>query len=258
MKTHAATSPTDSLRVIINADDLGACDTVNDRIFSLMAEGAVTSATLMANAPAAGDAIRRACTIDDCSFGVHLNLSDFRPLSAPGPLEPILNEDGEFVRGAIRRVRITAELIRGVSAEFESQIELIKSHGVAVSHLDSHHHVHTVPALFLALKQAQRRHGLQRVRISRNLYEAPIAATTMLKKRLWNTALRVLGRTRTTQTFSDLATFITAATRVSASQIIELSVHPGNPDFADEDRLLETKWWSELPFRIELTNYNDI
>ena len=45
------------IRIIVNADDLGSTAPVNDRVFELMARGAVTSATIMANSPCVAGAI---------------------------------------------------------------------------------------------------------------------------------------------------------------------------------------------------------
>ena len=45
------------MKIIINADDLGLSCLVNDEIFSLIANGRITSSTIMANAPATEDAL---------------------------------------------------------------------------------------------------------------------------------------------------------------------------------------------------------
>jgi predicted glycoside hydrolase/deacetylase ChbG (UPF0249 family) len=242
----------------VNADDLGSTAAVNHRVFELMSKRAITSASIMGNGPCVDQAISGARAHSDSSFGVHLNISDFWPLSDPGPLQPILDADGAFLLGAVRRVPLTKKLVRGIESEFEHQIAYLRDHGVSVSHIDSHHHVHTIPRLFPVLKAVQRRHGIVRVRITRNLYEHPAASVTMLKKRLWSVALRYFPRTRATEIFTEMETFVKMANRLRAPLLIELSVHPGNPDFQAEDRLLDTDWWSEIPVNIELISYNEI
>src|SRR6516162_759961 len=64
-----------SMLLIINADDLGVSESVNNETFALMQSGLITSATLIANAPAFEDAVRNSKKFPHCSFGVHLNLS---------------------------------------------------------------------------------------------------------------------------------------------------------------------------------------
>ena len=73
------------MRIIINADDLGISQEVNDAIFGLMAEGKVTSATILANGPAVEEAARRVAEFPECSFGVHLNLTEFKPWTMGPP-----------------------------------------------------------------------------------------------------------------------------------------------------------------------------
>src|SRR5690348_13237242 len=98
------------MKVIINADDLGISSEVNAATFELMSQGRVTSATLMANGSAVEAAAR--CTKDfrHCSFGVHLNVDEFRPLTTHPGLQPILDADRRLVGNALRQVRIRAPL----------------------------------------------------------------------------------------------------------------------------------------------------
>jgi hypothetical protein len=35
-------------------------------------------------------------------------------------------------------------------------------------------------------------------------------------------------------------------------------VHPGNPEFAEEDSLLDTDWWTGLSAEIELIDYRRV
>ena len=45
-----------SIAIIVNADDLGMSAAVNEATFDLMSRGRISSATLLANAPAAREA----------------------------------------------------------------------------------------------------------------------------------------------------------------------------------------------------------
>src|SRR5690349_11238443 len=79
--------------VIINADDLGMSERVNEAIFDLMAQGRVTSATVMANGPAFRHAISGISRFPACSFGAHLNLTEFAPVTG-GPDAALLTGAG--------------------------------------------------------------------------------------------------------------------------------------------------------------------
>jgi len=119
------------MRIIINCDDLGANATVNDRILELMEQRRVTSATLMMNAPAIEDAVRRIGNYPYCSFGVHLNATEFAPLSAHPGLRTLLNDEGEFAGNARRdpiNIPLSAAACEGVYAEWCAQIERARAH----------------------------------------------------------------------------------------------------------------------------------
>ena len=93
------------MRLIINADDLGLSPEVNESIFALMARRRLTSATILANAPYWEVAVRQAAHFPWCSFGIHLNLTQFQPLSAAPGLQPLLAEAGGLSRPAFRAAR---------------------------------------------------------------------------------------------------------------------------------------------------------
>jgi predicted glycoside hydrolase/deacetylase ChbG (UPF0249 family) len=247
-----------TIRVIVNADDLGYSSEVNKAIFELMDLGRVTSATLMANGPAFEEAVMGLGARPGCSFGVHLNVTEFRPLTSPEGLARILNGAGEFAGNSIRKVPLDSALCDAIYQEWAAQIRKIRSSGVNISHLDSHHHTHSIPRLFLVLKRLQRDFQIHRIRLTKNLYGAqwPVSSKLRLLKKAWNLALRHHVRTRTTSTFTSFIEFheLASASR-SLGTILEAMVHPGNPGFAEETRLLRTPWEESLPRRIQLINY---
>jgi predicted glycoside hydrolase/deacetylase ChbG (UPF0249 family) len=249
------------MKVIVNADDLGISPEVNEAIFLLMAQGRVTSATLMANGAAAEDAARRAKELSRCSFGVHLNATEFPPLTTQDGLLPILDKEGRFNGNAIRKVALTDKLRAAIFAEWSAQIERAQGMGLRVSHLDSHHHVHTVPGLFPVLKQLQRRFGIRKVRTTMNIYCArvPGRLPKLAQKAVWNFALRHYYRTITTDGFTSLQIFSEAAhERKINHRSVELMVHPGGVSYGEENRILDTDWWREIPVKIEHINYNEL
>src|SRR5213593_3098829 len=109
------------MKVIINCDDFGFNKDINERIAELIALNRVTSATLIANAPALEDAIRRLPTEANCSLGVHLNLTEFRPLTPQreiGTLATCLNDEGCFSgEERLRAIRISSGLREAIFRE---------------------------------------------------------------------------------------------------------------------------------------------
>jgi chitin disaccharide deacetylase len=178
------------MKIIVNADDLGISETVNEAIFQGMQRGTVTSATMLSNGPAVRAATQQLHLFPNCSFGVHLNLTEFEPLCSGSvtALAAILDQNKCFKGNSIREVGIGLPMLRAVFREWCSQIENLIRLGVEPSHLDAHHHVHTIPQLLPVLAALRRRYQINKVRISRNMYddsERP-GGLLLAKKRLFN------------------------------------------------------------------------
>lgn len=249
-----------AIRVVVNADDLGLSAGVNAAIFRLMETGRVTSATLLANAPATAAAAREMRGAPRTSCGIHLNLTEFAPLTGDASLGPLLDTDGRF-NGRVRDVPISAAVRRAVRREWNAQIARLRDLGVDLTHIDSHHHSHTIPSLFTTLKAVQSDSGIRRVRLTKNLYrpsDGP-ARTLLLKKRAWNVLLRRYVPTRTAEAFTDFMTMQSEGFRETPpARVIELMVHPGSLEYADETALLEQEWWSRFAYGIRLISYREI
>ena len=243
--------------VIINADDLGISPQVNREIFRLAAEGVITSATLLANGEAVEDAAAEARRFSRLSFGVHLNLTEFQPIAPTDALRPILDQAGRFRGDHIREIRMDRELKTAIFREWCAQIEKLTGLGVTPSHIDSHHHTHTIPALFPVLRTVAKKYRIRKVRISRNVYVDTDPVRLRMKKSLYNAALRHVAGFRTTELFSGLDMFLQVGKGASRSaKSIELMVHPGAPGSETETRqLLE---WVRSRSEIRLISYNDL
>jgi len=249
------------LKIIVNADDLGISEPVNEAIFEGMRKGVVTSATILANGAAIKAAAQQATSFPRCSFGIHLNLTEFAPLSETSQTElaSILNENRCFNGNAIREVPINRQLLRAVFREWCRQIETVMQLGVEPSHLDGHHHVHTIPQMLPVLAALRHRYKIRKIRISRNLYiDSQRPANSLLaKKALLNLALRTIGF-KTTRLFTELATFLKLySTQPPHSASIELMTHPGSVDL-EEAQLLQDYWPSQIAYEKELVSYKDL
>lgn len=251
-------------KLIINADDLGYSQRVNDLTFELVNKGRVSSATVLAGGIALDDAVQRLKAYPQCSFGVHLNLTELKPSTATELWQKyeILNEKGNF-NGNIRRCRPTRELRRAIFKEWSRQIDLLFSMGVRISHIDSHHHVHTIPWLFLVLKRIQIKYGIRKVRRSRDLYhgsEKKPSRTLLLAKWCWNNALANIYETKVTSRFISSFDSFLRFTRESHSVpgTIEVAVHPGQNGFEAETALLSSNWKDSISQSFEMISYHQL
>ena len=153
-------------RLIINADDFGLTGGVNRAIAEAHSRGVVTSATLMATGAAFDDAIARTRENPRLSVGCHVLLVDGTPASRAAALPSLVNGDqfqnslARFAHAALRG-RLNASEI---TVEVAAQIRKLQQAGLKVSHVDTHKHTHTFPAVLRPLLEAARQCGVRAVR----------------------------------------------------------------------------------------------
>ena len=166
-------------RLIIHADDLGADEARNAGIMEAIEAGSVTAASILVNGPAFQDCLQRIASMNgrQLSFGVHLNLTEGRPLS-PG-LETITGKDGCFCgkQEGHRRLMNRGDdaLEKEIRREFAAQIHALRDAGVRIDHIDGHQHVHIFPAAIDATVWTAREFGIPWMRIP----EEPLPARSM-------------------------------------------------------------------------------
>ena len=222
----------------VNADDLGLTAGVNSGIFHAHDSGILTSASLMASAAAATDAIRRAANRSSLGIGVHLTLVDGAPMLLPDRVPTLVQDDGRFHPSW--RPFIVACLMRRVSMddverELTAQIEYITSHGIKPTHLDAHKHVHLFPPIFeIAVRLAERfRIPVIRVPYEQSLADLPMFVWARHDRRLAASrgifTPQFVGRAMTGVMTEET---LSAAIRRLRPGHTELMVHPGYVDDA--------------------------
>jgi predicted glycoside hydrolase/deacetylase ChbG (UPF0249 family) len=137
-----------SIRLVVNADDFGISARINEGIVLVHRAGIVTATSLMAVGCAFEKAAQYCRATPELDVGVHLTLVAERPLLAGR--SSLTGEDGRFPEsaGAFLRRWLKGGIRRAdVQAEWSAQIERVLDHGIRVTHLDSHQHVHILPGL---------------------------------------------------------------------------------------------------------------
>ena len=254
--------PANLPRVVINADDFGYSSEVNKAIEHALRMGRISSATLMANGPSINEAIAMARQFPAASFGIHLNLTEFAPLSSVLGLQRagLVDGDGLFL-GNLRSLRPSPSLLQACFDELDAQIHFLQANGIKLSHIDSHHHIHTVAWLFPVIYGLQSKYRIRKVRNTMNVYslssERPLSVKLRIGKALWQAMNAVCG-SRFTQVFTGVHIFLENPTRkeFARAQSIELMCHPGQKGFEGEtDELLRAERpIIEFPYR--LCNYH--
>lgn len=156
--------------LIVNADDFGLTAGVNRSVLDLHRAGALTSATLMANAERTSEAITEAAS-QTLGVGCHVVLVDGAPVLAKGRIPGLASADGPFrsTLGAFVRDLYLGRIPEAeIEAEAMAQIQRPQAAGVRITHLDTHKHTHMFPRVLRPLLCA----GLQcGVRAIRNPFE---------------------------------------------------------------------------------------
>jgi len=188
-------------RLIVNADDFGWSGAVTGGIIRAHREGLVTSTTLMANLEGAAEALARARQeAPGLAVGLHLNLTEGRPLAPPGEVATLLDREGRLMPSLAtlyRRLRLSGGARRAAARELEAQVRWALDHGLRPSHLDSHKHVHQVPPLLPLVIDLARRHGIAAVRTTAELAVPGVARFLPARRNLaggspgWSAAARV-------------------------------------------------------------------
>lgn len=155
-------------RLIVNADDFGLTRGVNRAIAELYRAGVLTSATLMAHANATSDAAQLARAIPSLGVGCHVVLVEGDPVlparEIPTLVDPRTNRFHATLGGFL--VRLLRGQIRSseIESEAAAQIALLHSGGIALTHIDSHKHLHMFPGVLRPLLRAARAAGIRAVR----------------------------------------------------------------------------------------------
>lgn len=244
-------------RLIVNADDFGLTTGVNRAVLDGHTHGIITSATLMANGAAFASAVEMARRAPRLGVGVHVNLLQGAPVSAPDRVGSLVDGGGRFNRTA---TDLALALLMGkvdrreLEVEVRAQIERVVESGVRVTHIDGHKHAHLIPSVFEIVTRLAREYGIRAVRCAResrphlllSIREAGPSASKVAAQWLVGRGLSALARWNVRRLGRDLATppriigvtqtgFLTAeiVQRLLESlgeEVTELMCHPGYVD----------------------------
>ncbi|MDR0417887.1 MAG: ChbG/HpnK family deacetylase [Puniceicoccales bacterium] len=254
------------LKIIINADDLGGFQTSNDAVFTLMALHKISSSTIMANGPFFADAVTRAKNFPHYSFGVHLNISQFFPLTS----NVVFQRSGILdVQGAFRYRKFivpTPALICAIQQEWTTQIAKVYDSGIKISHIDSHQHVHTRLWMYPVLKFLCQRFNIKKIRSKFGRHK--LSRSGYFLKRIVRQFRGMLHRTIQTQMLgvcspdhfaclSDGLDFLSSK-KINTDLIIELMCHPGVPKFESDLSTLLGSYEDKICSPYRLTSYHEL
>ena len=136
--------PADARLMIINADDFGMCNSVNEAIIRALREGLVRSTTLMVPCPWALHAMHFLADHPEIPFGVHLTVIsdpiDYRwgPLTSREKVPSLVDRAGYFYNFEAMPAFLAQVKMDQLEMEFQAQIEAVLAAGLKPTHLDWH------------------------------------------------------------------------------------------------------------------------
>ena len=177
--------------VILHADDFGMNRAVSNGIVHGFRHGLLTSTSLLANAPDAARAlsqwkallaeqaagrlpsadVRRRLGDPACPFdlGIHLNLTQGRPLGGDRYPVELLDAEGRFPSVFslfARLLRSRGKFREAIGAEWQRQIQFLCDRGLQPTHLNGHQYVEMLPATANIVPELMERFGIKAVRVA--------------------------------------------------------------------------------------------
>lgn len=222
------------MNIIINADDCGMDEIRNAAIESMIEGGFITSTTIMANGKDLAGAKRLYDKYKDrISFGIHLVLDQAPPVC----YSPVLDKAGYYTVidgikildfNRVRNRLLTPKIMSEVCKELLAQIQILRDMDIEISHIDSHHHIHTSPSMFFIMPYLLRKSGIRRIRKMRNVGLSGVRAIVSY---VWAIFLQLFTSVRMCNLFCSYTVFAKHRKRIRSEKvIIELMCHPGHPD----------------------------
>ncbi|MDH4100448.1 MAG: ChbG/HpnK family deacetylase [Nitrospirota bacterium] len=146
--------------LIVNADDFGISEHVNEGILRAHQAGAITNATLMIRRPCASRAVSYALKHPSLCVGLHLDLDHLLGRDETGA--------ERFGMERLSLMLADRKFFRDVEQEVDNQIKAFLESGLPLTHIDGHHHLHALPDLFPMIVDRMVKHGIRTIRFSRS------------------------------------------------------------------------------------------
>lgn len=155
------------LQLIVNGDDFGASEEVNEAIVRGFKEGCLTSCSLMVTGKAFDHAVRLAKENEKLAVGIHLVTVKGRAVLPHNDIPSLVDEVGRFPEdptAAGLKYFFSAQARRELRKELEAQFAKFASTGLMLSHVDSHLHMHINPVIFRMAVELAKQYGARRMR----------------------------------------------------------------------------------------------
>jgi len=156
------------IRLVVNADDFGTSEEVNEAVIRAFREGVLKSCSLIVTGSAFDHAVRLAKGNRGLAVGIHLVTIMGRPVLPGSQIPNLVDEEGNFLdnpRSAGLKYYFSKQARLELRRELAAQFEKFKSTGLELSHIDSHLHMHVHPVIFDEAVKLGEHYGVRRMRV---------------------------------------------------------------------------------------------
>lgn len=153
---------------IVNADDFGYSDSVNEAIIKAHQEGFLTSTSLMVTGEKADSAINLAKQNPSLGVGLHLVLCCGKSALPVSNIPHLVDKQGFFPDNptiAGLKYQFLPSAKEELKQEIKAQLELFKQTGLKLSHVDGHLHLHTHPVVLQILAELAEEYQIKYIRL---------------------------------------------------------------------------------------------
>jgi hopanoid biosynthesis associated protein HpnK len=168
-------------RLIVNADDFGRSDSINEAVIQAHLKGILTTASLMVNEPSADKAVQLARQHPTLGVGLHLALVCGRAALPAERIPSLATRDGQFSDNAVAagfRYFFSRRCREQLRAEIGAQIEKFQATGLPLDHLNGHLNMHMHPVVLELLLENAQSWGIRAMRLTHDpfFFNAQIAS----------------------------------------------------------------------------------
>lgn len=154
--------------LLITADDLGLAECVNDGIFFAAKNGFINSTAIMANGEAFYHAVKGLKEIPQIYIGIHLILVGEKSILKKKEIPSLIGRNNLlFKNHKIFFIRYLLCIIKKeeIRKELEAQIKICLQNGIKPCWLNSHQHLHLLPAVSDIVIELAKKYGIPYLRI---------------------------------------------------------------------------------------------
>jgi hopanoid biosynthesis associated protein HpnK len=158
-------------RLIVNADDFGASESINAAVIDAHQRGILTTASLMVNGDAAAEAVGLAKANPRLGVGLHLTLCCGASALPPAQIPALVNARGEFRKSPVAAGMtyfFSPAARRQLAPEIRAQFDEFARTGLTLDHVNGHLHFHLHPTIFSIVRREMKERKVRAMRLTRN------------------------------------------------------------------------------------------